>query len=115
MAVLSAQEMPVTGFSPTFGAASSGGDEIAPGNGVFAVVKNGSSASVDVTASIPVAVHAAVDVVKTVAAGAEVWIPLPERNYQGHEARSIKQTSTNNAALSYSATSSVTVAAVKAL
>lgn len=115
MAVLNAQTMPVDGFLPSFAAADSAGDETVPGEGVFAVVKNGDSASHTVTFSIPVTVHGAVSVAKTVAAGDEVWVPLPVRNYHEHGSRSINQTATSNATWAYDAVTSVTVAVVKAL
>lgn len=115
MAVLSAQKMPVDGFVPTYSAADSAGDEIAPGGGIFAVIKNDGSGSIDATVSIPVTHHGAVDVTKTIAAGDEVWVPLPVRSYEGHEARKINQTSTLNAAISYTGVTSVTVAAIQAL
>lgn len=115
MAVLTAQDIPVSGGAPTPVAAEVGGDETADvGPGTFVYVLNGSGAQITVTFEIPVAVKGAVTYAKMVAAGAAVWMPIPARNAAAHAGTGIiDQAPSNNATWTYSAVTSVTVAVVR--
>jgi hypothetical protein len=114
MAVLTVQDLPVSGGAPTMTAAAAGGDEAPVGPGVFAYVVNGSAAQITVTFSVPVAVGGAVTLAKTVAAGAAVWVPLPARNAAPHGSAAVKRISGDRATWTYSAAASVTVAVLRA-
>lgn len=114
MAVLTVQDLPVAGGVPAMTAAGASGDEAPVGPGVFAYVVNGSGAQITVTFVVPVAVNGAVTYAKNVAAGAAVWMPLPARNAGPHGSTPVDQIDTGNATWTYSASASVTVAAVRA-
>jgi hypothetical protein len=49
MAILSTQQVSLTGLAPTYAAAAGGGDKFQPGTTVFLHVKNGSGAPITVT------------------------------------------------------------------
>lgn len=116
MAVLTPFDLSVTGTTaPTFGAASAAGDDVDFGTGLFVVVKNGGAAAVTVTVKLPVAVNAAVTISVSVPAAGERWIALPARNQSLHAGRQISDYSGTRASLTYSAVTSVTVAAVRTI
>lgn len=53
MATVDIQPIPVTGVAPTMATASSGGDKVRTGPGIFILVDNGSASSVTVTLATP--------------------------------------------------------------
>ena len=53
MATLAVQQIPVTGFTPTFAAAGAGGDAANPDDRTFLRVKNGSASPINLTLVVP--------------------------------------------------------------
>lgn len=53
MATVDIQPIPVTGVAPAMAAASTGGDKVRTGPGVFILVDNGSASAVTVTLATP--------------------------------------------------------------
>lgn len=107
MATLAVQQVPVTGFTPTFAAAAAGGDACQPDDRVFLRVKNGSGSSVTVTLIVPGSTYgqANPDPAVTVAATTgDVLIALPA---------SLQDPSTGLVSWTYSAVTTVTVALVR--
>lgn len=108
MATLNIQNIgSIAGNAVTYAPASAGGDRVAPGNKVFLVVRNGSAAAI--TATIDATGTAfngqgIPDTTVTIAAGAEKFIPIRTEHY--------KSASDGLAGISYSAATSVTVAAI---
>lgn len=110
MALLSLQAIALSGLGPVYGAASAGGDTIQiPGSGsVFAHVKNGAASAVTVT--IPtvnnvVDGHTIADITVSIPASSERMIgPIPAK----YHANNVGQ-----ATLNYSASASVTLAALR--
>lgn len=102
MAVLAVQSVPVSGLSPTYAAASGGGDSAPVASGRVLSVKNGSGSSITVTMTTPGNVDgvAIADPTLTIAAGASGVIPVS----------SIYRGSDGTAAIAYSAVTTVTVA-----
>lgn len=107
MANLAAQQIPVTGLSPTFVAATAGGDSAAPDDRTHLRVKNGSAASINVVLTVPGSTYGQPnpDVTIAVPAGGDVAIALPS---------AIADPSTGLVSWTYSAAASVTVALVRA-
>lgn len=115
MAVLTVEELAAGGGVPTFVAAAAGGDEAPVGAGHFLIVKNDSAGAVTATFRIPVAVGAVVELLdESIAAGAELWVPIPQRDQSAHPGATISRDPDDNATITYSAVTSVTVAAVRA-
>lgn len=106
MATLAVQQITTAGLAPTFTAASVGGDAIACDNDNSLRVKNGSGGSITVTIASPTPcnfgfVH---NVAVAVAAGADVTIgPLILSRFGD---------ATGLAQITYSAVTSITVAAI---
>jgi len=105
MAALTTQNVPVTGLAPSYTAAGGSGDTIAPADSTFLHVKNASGGSVTVTVAVPGAEYGQnrPDVGVAVAAGAEGFIAIP---------RELADPSDHRVHVTYSATTSVTVAAL---
>ncbi|MGH3784328.1 MAG: hypothetical protein ACRDRO_27830 [Pseudonocardiaceae bacterium] len=105
MAVLAVQKVPVLGLAPSFAAATSGGDKAPCGPRRVLVVRNGSGASIDVTATTPGTTEgiAIADPVLTVAAGLSGFFPL-DSVYRGTD---------GNASIAYTAVTTVTVVVVQ--
>lgn len=107
MAVITPQPLgAIAGTDLTFAAASAGGDRIAPGPNVYLVVKNGSAASINVTldaTGVAFNSQAIPDTVVAVPAGAEKLIPI---------VRAYASSVDGLAGITYSATATVTVAAI---
>lgn len=79
MATLSAATIDVAGITTTLAAAAAGGDLAPVGSGLFLIVKNGDATSKTVTLATPGLLptgDAYPDKAYTVAAGAQVLIPL---------------------------------------
>lgn len=112
MALLTPQPVTATGLNPTYVSAAGGGDTVKPGDNTFLHVKNGGGSSINVTI-----VQAGVcsyggstpthDRVVAVPASGERMIPT------GPAVRYASQ-STGLASITYSAVTSVTIAAVQA-
>lgn len=106
MATLSAQSVAVSGTAPTYSAADSAGDEAPVGNRLVAHVRNASTASVTVTVTTPGTVQGLdiADATLSVPASGEGFVPLDSV---------YRDPSTNRAALSYDATTDVSIAVLK--
>jgi len=111
MALLTLQTMTAAGLAPTTVAASGGGDTVALASATddrsFLQVTNGGASSITVTITDPgltPAGNAATNPTVTVAAAATKNIPL---------APALVNASTGVISISYSATTSVTVAAIR--
>lgn len=107
MAVLSVQQLTSAGVTPTFGAAAAGGDKFANNGRTFLVVKNGGGSEVTVTLDSKKNCDQGFDhnIQVAVAAGAEKWIGSLEPNRFNNSSGEVEA--------SYSAVTSVTVAAVQ--
>lgn len=108
MAALAIQPTTTAGLSPAFSAASAGGDTMPAGDHNYLDVKNGSGASINVTIAGNVPCNQGFNhalVVAVPAAGEERIGPLKA---------SIYGDSTGTCQITYSASASVTVAAVSA-
>lgn len=108
MALLAAQQVTITGLTPTFAAAAGGGDTVTPDERVFLRVKNTDAASKTVTVVVPGTVYgqARPDVAVTVAATTgDVLI--------GPLVQDLANPSTGVVDITYSAVTNVTVAAVR--
>lgn len=106
MALIATQAVKLDGTAPTFAAAAAN-DTARVGSGLTLVVKNGSGVSVNVTLTTPGNLATGDEIpdkVYAVAAGAERWIPL---------LKIYADPTTGNAAIAYSATTSVTRAVVQ--
>ena len=96
----------IGGKTITYTAASAGGDKVAPGPNVYLLVKNGSAAAITVTLDTTGTAFNGVaipDTAVTVAAGAETIIPITA---------DYRNTTDGLAAITYSAVTTVTVAAL---
>lgn len=107
MATLTAQSATaIGGRTITFAAASAGGDKVAPGNNVYLLVKNGSTAAITVTLDATGLVFngaAVPDTAVTVGVGADAIVPVTA---------DYRNTTDGLAAITYSAVTTVTVAAL---
>lgn len=109
MATLAVQNIDLDGLSPSYADASSGGDKVRPGKGVFLhVVNAGESASATVTVATPGTVGglAVADREVTVAASGSQMIPLPADLYADPDDSGL-------AAVTYSSATDLTVAAFR--
>lgn len=106
MAALATQVPPLAGLALTYANAASGGDTSLTGAGVLLLVKNGDDTSHTVTLATPGTVNglAIADRTVTVAAGAEVAIPVTA---------DYRDPSTGRAAITYDDATSVQVAVVR--
>ncbi len=106
MALIAAQQIPVTGVVPTFAAASGGGDTIKPGDDLVLLVKNADSGSHSVTLVRPGSEYgqANPDVVVAVAAGTTAFVKVP-REFADTDGL---------VHVTYTAVTSVTVALIRA-
>ncbi|RRQ81562.1 hypothetical protein [Streptomyces griseofuscus] len=108
MATLNAQVVSLTGLSPNYASAASGGDKIAPGERAFAHIKNGGGSPVTVTLTTTAAVRGQTvsNVTVSVPASGERMIgPLTADLFGG--------TTDGLVALGYSSNTSVTIAALR--
>lgn len=104
MAELSVQTATLTGVEPTYVAASAGGDTVANNGGTALSVKNGSAAAITVTVDSVTACNYGFDhdISASVPAGAERLIgPFNQTRFG------------TTLAISYSAVTSVTIAAIR--
>ena len=107
MATLAPQQIPVTGFTPTFAAASAGGDACNPDDRCFLRVKNAGS-QITLTVVVPGTTYAQAnpDVAVVIpATTGDVSIALPA---------ALADPSTGLVSWTYSGVTSVTVALVRA-
>lgn len=108
MANLQYQTVQLTGIAPAYSAADVAGDTVAPNERGFLVVKNGGASPITVTIATPGQTEFGLDqpdIAVTVAASAEKMIG-PMRDRLAVETGSVQ--------VSYSAVTSVTVAAIRA-
>lgn len=106
MALISPFSPSATGTPPTYGAAAAA-DTANVGAGLWLIVKNGDVASKTATITTPATLatgDAYPDKVYTISAGAEAWIPLLS---------DYRDPVTGTAAITWSATTSVTRAVVR--
>ena len=85
MATLTTQNIKTAGITPSYVAASGGGDKCETGEGTFLHVKNGSGGSLTVTLITPSTVDATLvvgDRAVAVGAGAEAMISVPDTLYR---------------------------------
>ena len=107
MATLAVQQIPVTGFTPTFAAAGAGGDAANPDDRTFLRVKNGSAGAINVTVVVPGSLYGqalADPVVVVPATTGDVLINLPS---------GLADPATGLVSWTYSAVTTVTVALVR--
>ena len=107
MATLAVQQIPVTGFTPSFAAAGAGGDAANPDDRVFLRVKNGSAGAINVTIVVPGSLYGqalADPVVVVPATVGDVLINLPS---------ALADPATGLVSWTYSAVTTVTVALVR--
>lgn len=107
MATLSVQAVPHAGLSPTYAAATAGGDAAITGTGLVLHVKNGDTVAHTVTLVTPGTVDglAVTDRAVTVAgSGGDQYIPLLDL---------YRNPSTGLASITYDAVTSVTVAVLR--
>jgi hypothetical protein len=108
MATLTPQAISIAGLTPSFSAASAGGDKLPPGTHIFLRVKNGGASAVTVTvAANPTASGLTVTspTVSVAAAGDVLIGPFPSNDFAA--------AADGLVAVSYSAVTSVTVAALR--
>lgn len=107
MAILAPQQIPVTGLTPSFAAASGGGDSCNPDDRVFLRVKNASGSPINVTILVPGTTYGQPNpdpVVAVPATTGDVLIDLPG---------ALADPATGLVSWTYSAVTSVTVALVR--
>jgi hypothetical protein len=109
VATLAVQSIGLGGLSPSYAAASSGGDKLRPGRTTFLHVKNSGAASATVTLATPGTVGglAIADRAVTVAAGGSQMIPVPADLYADPADSGL-------AAITYSDATDLTVGAFRA-
>jgi len=109
MAVLTVQDLVITGLTPTFGAAAAGGDQFANDGKTFFYVKNGGGGTVNVTVNSqvanPPAGTAVANQAVAVAAGVDKLI--------GPFTQSAWNNANGEVVVAYDQVTSVTVAAIK--
>ncbi|MFR0351787.1 hypothetical protein [Streptomyces sediminimaris] len=109
MATLTTQAITADGLDPAYTAAAAGGDKVKPGPNTFLHVVNGDAAPITVTLAVPGNYYGSVanpDLVVTVAASGELMIPVPGTPFADPSDSGL-------ASVSYSAVTSVTVAALR--
>jgi hypothetical protein len=106
MAALTTQQVPVTGLEASYASAAAGGDTVEAGDGIFVHVKNADASDKTVTVAVPGSEYgqARPDVAVVVTAGEQRFIQIP---------RALADSSDNRVHLTYSAVTSVTIAALK--
>lgn len=107
MANLAAQQVPITGVTPTFVAASAGGDSATPDDRTALRVKNASAGAITVTVVVPGSSYGQLNpdvAVSVPATTGDVLIALPP---------AVLDPATGLVGWTYSAVASVTVALVR--
>ena len=107
MAQVSLQDFATVGIAPTFTAAGAAGDTFANNGRTYLFVKNSSGASINVTINSVTPCSQGFDHDKVVAVGAGATVqvgPFPTNQYND---------TSGNVGVTYSASASVTVAAVR--
>lgn len=106
MAILTAQKLPLAGLQPTYASAASGGDQAPVGQGLFLHVRNGGGSSITVTLTTPGTVGGLdiSDATQTIPASGFAFLPLTA---------TFRDPMTGRAAISYSGTTTVTVAVIR--
>ncbi|MFR9796139.1 hypothetical protein ACL02U_09585 [Streptomyces sp. MS06] len=109
MATLTVQAITADGLEPVYTAAAAGGDKLKPGANTFLHVVNGGASPITVTAATPGNYYGSVanpDLTVTVGASGEQMIPIPVTPFADASDSGL-------ASISYSDTTSVTVAALR--
>ncbi|MFJ6659709.1 hypothetical protein ACIQNG_25650 [Streptomyces sp. NPDC091377] len=106
MAILSAQQLPLSGLQPAYANAASGGDQAPTGEKLALHVRNGDAAAKTVTITTPGTVGdlAVADAQQVIPASGNAFIPLKGV---------FRDPMTGRAAITYSAVTSVTVAVLQ--
>ncbi|MFJ9027566.1 hypothetical protein ACIRQP_03420 [Streptomyces sp. NPDC102274] len=106
MALLAAQQLPLSGLQATYASAAVGGDLAPVGEKLVLHVRNGSGSTVTVTAATPGTVGdlAVADAIQAVPAAGSVFIPLKSV---------FRDPMTGRASITYSAVTTVTVAVLQ--
>jgi hypothetical protein len=114
VATLTTQTITAGGLSPTYAPADVAGDKLKPGKTTFLHVKNEDVAAMTVTLATPATVDGLeiADRPVTVDAGDDQMIPVPDKDSMGRPLYGDPADS-GLASVSYSATTSVTVAALR--
>lgn len=108
MATLSTQAVSLVGVGPTYSTASSGGDKVACGERTFLHIKNGSASSVTVTLTATATVRGQAVTNPTVS------VPASADRFVGPITADLFAGATDGlCAVGYSATTTVTVAALR--
>ena len=107
MATLTVQTITASGLSPAYTPAAAGGDKLRPGKTTFLHVKNGDASAVTVTLATPGTVDGLAIADRAVTVGASDDQMIPVTALYGDPADG------GLAAVTYSATTSVTVAAIR--
>lgn len=107
MALIQTQPLIQAGLTPAFQAASAGGDNWEPSGTTFLAAKNGSMAQITVTVATTASIYGQPisNIAVPVPAGAEVW-------FGPFDPGEVAQPGTNLGSLTYSAVTSLTIAAV---
>lgn len=108
MATLTTQNISTSGILPTYAAASGGGDAMVADSTSFLHIKNGAGSPITVTLVTPATVDTTLavgDRTVTVGATSEQMIAVPDSLY--------RDPTTGLAAITYSAVTTVTVAAIR--
>lgn len=108
MAVIATQSIARPGGPATYAAVSAGGDKVSPGDHTFLHIKNGNAATCTVTVVTPVTEggFAVADLSLAIATGTDAFIgPLPAALFRDTD---------GYASVTYSVSSSVTIAALAA-
>ncbi|MHB1950159.1 MAG: hypothetical protein ACYCQK_01640 [Acidiferrobacteraceae bacterium] len=107
MALLTTQTITRAGLTPSFAAASSGGDQWAPTSTTFLAFKNGSGAAITVTITTTAVFYGQPlsNVSITVDAGAELWAGPFDPGM-------VQAAGSDTASMTYSSATSLSVAAV---
>lgn len=108
MATLTTQNITTAGILPTYAPATAGGDAMIADQTSFLHIKNGAASSMTVSIADPMTFDTVLTVssrVVTVAANSEQMIAIPDTLY--------KNPATGLASITYSAVTSVTVAAIR--
>ena len=108
MALLAAQQVAITGLTPSFAAATGGGDTVTPDDRVFLRVKNTDAASKTVTVVVPGTEYGQARADGAVVVGATTGDVLI-----GPLVQDLANATTGVVDITYSAVTGVTVAAVR--
>lgn len=113
MATLTTQVITRAGLAPTTVAAAGGGDAMSCGSGMFLYVKNAGAGAITVTLAVPAAIVAAPNLAITSTAVSVVQTGLGFTMIGPIQAQFYQDPTTGLCTITYSAVTSITVAAVQ--